>query len=63
VHESDILLRDLDDDGILRLTLNDTGRRNAPSEAMPAELGATFADPRANRTVAPGRSESGRPSG
>ncbi|MXQ09849.1 enoyl-CoA hydratase [Alphaproteobacteria bacterium GH1-50] len=31
---SDILLRDLDDDGILRLTLNDAARRNALSEAM-----------------------------
>jgi hypothetical protein len=29
VQDSDILLRDLNDDGILRLTLNDTGRRNA----------------------------------
>ena len=31
---SDILLRDLSDDGILRLTLNDAKRRNALSEAM-----------------------------
>ena len=29
---SDILLRDLSDDGILRLTLNDPKRRNALSE-------------------------------
>ena len=41
---NDILLRDLDDDGILRLTLNDAGRRNALSEAMLAELGAAFAE-------------------
>ncbi|WP_412506771.1 enoyl-CoA hydratase [Roseovarius sp. SYSU LYC5161] len=41
---SDILLRDLDDDGILRLTLNDGARRNALSEAMLAELGAAFAE-------------------
>ena len=30
---SDILLSDLSDDGILRLTLNDVKRRNALSEA------------------------------
>lgn len=42
MQDSDILLRDLDDDGILRLTLNDTGRRNALSEAMLAELGAAL---------------------
>jgi enoyl-CoA hydratase/carnithine racemase len=51
VHESDILLRDLDDDGIWRLTLNDTGRRNALSEAMLAELGAAFAEAGANPSV------------
>ncbi|WP_297773551.1 enoyl-CoA hydratase [uncultured Roseovarius sp.] len=34
-----ILERDLDEDGILRLTLNDVARRNALSEAMLAELG------------------------
>ena len=39
---SDILQRDLDASGILRLTLNDVGRRNALSEAMLAELGAAF---------------------
>jgi enoyl-CoA hydratase/carnithine racemase len=42
--KSDILLRDLDDDGILRLTLNDVGRRNALSEAMLAQLTAAFVD-------------------
>jgi enoyl-CoA hydratase/carnithine racemase len=40
--EQTILLRDLDDAGILRLTLNDTARRNALSEAMLGELGAAF---------------------
>lgn len=34
----DILLEALDDGGILRLTLNDTARRNALSEAMLARL-------------------------
>lgn len=51
MQKSDILLRDLDADGILRLTLNDTGRRNALSEAMLAELGAAFADAGANAEV------------
>ena len=39
---SDILLRDLSDDGILRLTLNDVKRRNALSEAMLGALAAAF---------------------
>ena len=39
---SDILLHDLDANGILRLTLNDVGRRNALSEAMLAGLRAAF---------------------
>ena len=43
VQSSDILLRELDDDGVLRLTLNDVVRRNALSEAMLAALGAAFA--------------------
>jgi enoyl-CoA hydratase/carnithine racemase len=38
-----ILLRGLDADGILRLTLNDPGKRNAPSEAMLTARGAAFA--------------------
>jgi len=46
-----MLLRDLDDDGILRLTLNDDGRRNALSEAMLTELDATFAEAGANPSV------------
>ncbi len=41
---SDILLSDLDVDGILRLTLNDVSRRNALSEAMLAALRTAFAD-------------------
>jgi enoyl-CoA hydratase/carnithine racemase len=40
----DILLRELDDAGILRLTLNDPARRNALSEAMLGELGRAFAE-------------------
>jgi len=49
--KSDILLRDLDDEGILRLTLNDAGRRNALSEAMLAQLTAAFADAGADASV------------
>jgi len=41
---SDILLHDLYANGILRLTLNDVGRRNALSEAMLTELRAAFVD-------------------
>lgn len=41
---SEILLHELDVNGILRLTLNDVPRRNALSEAMLVELGAAFAD-------------------
>ena len=39
-----ILLRDVDADGILRLTLNDPAKRNALSEAMLASLAAAFAE-------------------
>ena len=39
---SDILLHDLNDEGILRLTLNDVKRRNALSEAMLGAVGAVF---------------------
>lgn len=42
--ESDFLLRDLDGDGILRLTLNDPARRNALSEAMLGKLSSAFAE-------------------
>jgi enoyl-CoA hydratase/carnithine racemase len=51
VQKPDILLRDLDGEGILRLTLNDVGRRNALSEAMLAELGAAFAEAGTNASV------------
>lgn len=44
MQDSDILLSDLDDHGILRLTLNDSRRRNALSEAMLTRLAAAFAD-------------------
>lgn len=40
---SDILWHVLDDDGVLRLILNDVKRRNALSEAMLAALGTAFA--------------------
>lgn len=42
--ESDILLRALSEDSILRLTLNDVARRNALSEAMLHELDAALAE-------------------
>ena len=51
MQKGDILLRDLDADGILRLTLNDVGRRNALSEAMLAELGAAFVEAGTNPSV------------
>jgi enoyl-CoA hydratase/carnithine racemase len=51
VQDSDILLSELDDCGILRLTLNDTRHRNALSEAMLTRLGATLADAGANGQV------------
>lgn len=44
MQKNDILLRDLDGDGILRLTLNDVGRRNALSEAMLARLALAIAE-------------------
>lgn len=40
----DLLLRDLDSTGVLRLTLNDESSRNSLSEAMLEQLGAAFAD-------------------
>lgn len=39
---NDILLQQLGDDGVLRLTMNDAAKRNALSEAMMAALGAAF---------------------
>ena len=47
----DILLSDLDSHGILRLTLNDTRRRNALSEGMLTRLGAALSDAAANGAV------------
>ncbi len=44
MQENTILLRDLDDNGILRLTMNDSKRRNALSEAMLETLHRTFSD-------------------
>lgn len=41
--QTEILLHELDENGVLRLTLNDVGRRNALSEAMLAALGDAFA--------------------
>jgi enoyl-CoA hydratase/carnithine racemase len=49
--ERHILLRNLDSEGILRLTLNDSRRRNALSEAMLAELNAAFAEAGHNQSV------------
>nr|WP_218958579.1 enoyl-CoA hydratase [Thalassovita aquimarina] len=45
------MLRDLDADGILRLTLNDVARRNALSEAMLTELGDAIAEAGNNASV------------
>ncbi|SDE02402.1 enoyl-CoA hydratase [Ruegeria marina] len=47
----DILLHDLDDKGILRLTLNDGARRNPLSEAMLTRLGTAFAEAGADPAV------------
>jgi enoyl-CoA hydratase/carnithine racemase len=51
MQDGDILLADLDSHGILRLTLNDTRRRNALSEAMLTRLGAAFAAAGTNAAV------------
>lgn len=51
MQHSDILLGELDGDGILRLTLNDGRRRNALSEAMLTELGEAFAQAGVNPEV------------
>lgn len=48
---SDVLLRELDNLGVLRLTLNDVGRRNALSEAMLGALGTAFAEAGDDPTV------------
>ena len=46
-----MLLRELDKQGILRLTLDDVGRRNALSEAMLAQLGSAFVEAGADPSV------------
>ena len=51
MQESNILLRELDGAGVLRLTLNDASRRNALSEAMLGQLGAAFAEAGADPSV------------
>ena len=51
MQQPDILLRGLDENGILRLTLNDNARRNALSEAMLAALGQAFAEAGADPAV------------
>lgn len=51
VTTSDILLRDLDAQGVLRLTLNDVARRNALSEAMLATLSEAFESAGSDRSV------------
>lgn len=51
MQQQDILLSDLDDDGILRLTLNDSARRNALSEAMLVALAQAFDDAGENLQV------------
>ncbi|WP_370161510.1 enoyl-CoA hydratase [Limimaricola soesokkakensis] len=43
MRETEVLLRELDEDGILRLTMNDAKRRNALSEAMLGQLGDALA--------------------
>ena len=48
---SDILLSDLDGEGILRLTLNDTARRNALSESMLGALSEAFVKTGSNPAV------------
>lgn len=48
---TDILLRDLDTDGVLRLTLNASSSRNALSEAMLTALGQAFAEAGADPLV------------
>jgi enoyl-CoA hydratase/carnithine racemase len=51
MQNSDILLRELDDEGVLRLTMDDAVRRNALSEAMLTALGAAFAEAGADPKV------------
>jgi len=48
---SDLLLPEVDNEGVLRLTLNDVKRRNALSEAMLEQLGAALAEASADPKV------------
>lgn len=48
---SDLVLKDCDSDGILRLTLNDIGTRNSLSEAMMAALAQAFEDAASDNAV------------
>lgn len=50
-NEEDILLRELSEDGILRLTMNDGKRRNALSENMLASLSQAFHQAREDGSV------------
>lgn len=50
-HKPDVLLSELDESGILRLTLNDVERRNALSESMLMRLGMAFTDASANPAI------------
>ena len=49
--KNDILLSELDNYGILRLTLNDQRRRNALSEAMLSQLGAAITEANTETSV------------
>jgi len=49
--KTDIILQSLDDDGILRLTLNDIKRRNALSEALLTQLGTVFAQASEDKAI------------
>ncbi|MDE4276760.1 enoyl-CoA hydratase [Phaeobacter gallaeciensis] len=51
MNKDGILLKDPSEAGILRLTLNDTRRRNALSEAMLTALGTAFAEAGKNPAV------------
>lgn len=50
-NQSDILLSELDDSGVLRLTLNTPNKRNALSEAMLLQLREGFASAASNSAV------------
>lgn len=51
MQDNALLLRDLDDEGVLRLTLNDMVRRNALSEAMLEQLAAALDEASGNPDV------------